>query len=198
MKLIRKVDSIITRNWRGILRRYYGFDPWHMSTLYEKKYARDIIVHLNRRTEKERTAVFEIGCGLGDITRRLRFTRRTGYDMEHSVLEAARFLSRFQSYGKIDFQWFEFPTTPLNGQADCVIMVNWIHLVPPAVLREKIKDYFDHNLLPGGEIFIDTVQDKDYKYNHDIVWLTADLGATVSRLGKYDRQREIWSIKKTK
>jgi SAM-dependent methyltransferase len=169
-----------------------------MSTLYEKKYAWDIVHHLNRRPAVGRTSVFEIGCGLGDIIRRLRFSRRIGYDMDRPALQAARFLSRFRPNGKIDFDWFEFPQTPLAGQADSVIMVNWIHHVPPSVLRMKIENYFDQNLLPGGEIIIDTVQDKAYKHNHDIAFLTAGIPATISRIGQYERQREIWSIKKAK
>jgi len=112
------------------------------------------------------------------------------------VLNAARFLTRIRPGRKIGFECFQFPDSPLKTKADSIIMVNWIHHVPPEILRAKIKDYFDSHLLPGGELILDTVQDKSYKYNHDIAFLTTGIAATVTRLGEYQRQREIWSIKK--
>lgn len=196
MKLIRKAVSILTRSSRRAMRLFFHFDAWHLSTWYEKPYARDIVRHLNGRPAAGRGSVIEIGCGLGDILRRLRFVHRTGYDKEPAVLDAARFLARFGRGPAIDFQQFEFPGTPLKGGSDGIVMVNWIHHVAPDMLRRKIGEYFGGHLLPGGEIIIDTVQDQSYKYNHDIAYLTAGIAATVTRIGEYHRQRETWSIKK--
>ena len=196
MKPIKKAVAILNRAFRYLLHLCFGFDKWHLSTLYERKYARDIIRHLNARPRTERNEVIEIGCGLGDIVRNLNYAHRTGCDMDRNALKAARFLSRITFRNNIDFEWFEFPESSLNGKADGIIMVNWIHHIPPPVLKAKIEDYFLHHLLPGGEIIIDTVQHKEYKFNHDIGYLTKDCPATVSRVGDYERQRTIWSVKK--
>ncbi|HEY4336768.1 MAG TPA: class I SAM-dependent methyltransferase [Puia sp.] len=196
MRLLEKVLSLTIRPSRRLLRSYFKFDKWHVSTLYDKKYALDIVRHLNSRPAAERTAAVEIGCGLGDILRHLRYRQRTGFDNDRDALRAARFLSRLRGQTRVDYDYFEFPASPLNGTSDVILMVNWIHHVPPDLLKKKLGGYFEHHLRPGGEIVIDTVQDKEYKFNHDIRFLTLGLPATIERLGEYQRQREIWLIKK--
>jgi SAM-dependent methyltransferase len=197
MRLLEKAFSLSIRPARHLLRSYFGFDKWHISTLYDKKYALDIVRHLNSRPAAGRTSAVEIGCGLGDILRHLRYRHRTGYDNERNALRAARFLSRLGLQGQMEYDYFEFPASPLKGTVDVILMVNWIHHVPPDVLKAKLADYFSNHLRPGGEMIIDTVQDKEYKFNHDIRFLTSDLPATIDRLGEYQRQREIWLIKKS-
>jgi SAM-dependent methyltransferase len=197
-KLIRKALALYTRGFRYLLHFYFKFDKWHIASLYDRKYAMAAIRHLNGRNKETRNEVLEIGCGLGDIIRNLNYIRRRGYDLDLNALKAARFLSRITLRKKIDFEWFEFPGSPLKGQVDAIIMVNWIHHVPPPLLKTKIDDYFLNNLLPGGEIIIDTVQDKEYKFNHDIGYLVKDINAKVNKLGDYERQRTIWAIKKEK
>ena len=177
-----------------LLRARFGFDRWHLFTLTEREYAKDIIRYCNGRQSRDRFA--EIGCGLGDISRNVRFGERYGYDSDESVLKAARFLSRITGQRKIWFAPFCFPASPLSGNFDVILLVNWIHLVEPAVLKKGIEDYFSCCLCAGGAIIIDTVQDPEYRYNHDIRYLTAGIPAIVTSLGEYERQRQIWLIKK--
>jgi SAM-dependent methyltransferase len=196
MRLLEKAYALAARPFRHLLRAYFQFDKWHISTLYDKKYALDIVRHLNARPAAGRTSVLEIGCGLGDILRHIRYEHRTGYDNDRNALKAARFLSRVGLQPRTDYAYFEFPASPITGTFDAILMVNWIHHVPPDTLKTKIANYFLNHLRPGGEMIIDTVQDKEYKFNHDIRFLTSGIPATVERLGEYQRQREIWLIKK--
>ncbi|HVU99203.1 MAG TPA: class I SAM-dependent methyltransferase [Puia sp.] len=174
------------------LRTVFGFDRWHVYTLTEKQYAKDIIVWCNRR--QQRNAFAEIGCGMGDIVRKVHYRVREGYDLDERVLKAARLLSGIRGRRHVRFATFHFPESPLPGQYDVLLMVNWIHHVPPEVLKAKIREYFSDALTAGGCIIIDTVGDPEYKYNHDIGYLTEGLGATVSDLGTYERDRRIWII----
>ena len=67
-----RVGRTLQRLERNLLQRLYGFDRWHVGHGGER-YAADIVSRLNGRPEADRESVVEIGCGLGDILRRLRF-----------------------------------------------------------------------------------------------------------------------------
>ncbi len=187
------------RVWGGKLQRIFlryifKFDNWHVFTLAEKKYAKDIIVYCNGRGV--RNSFVEIGCGLGDIVRHVRYRERVGYDMDENALNAARFLNNLTFGGKIRFSVFTFPDSSLSGTYDVVVLVNWIHLIEPSVLKSAIAAYFNTALNEEGVIIIDTVQDPEYMFNHDIGFLTDGIKARVNKLGDYERQRQIWLIEK--
>jgi hypothetical protein len=183
----------VVRYERAVLQRIYGFDSWHVGHAGEP-YVRDIADALNRWPETSRDAAVEIGCGLGDIVRRLRFRRRVGLDRDRGALAAARFLARFSTGSPPEFEPFEFPGTPLRGVYNAIIMVNWIHQVDPDTLGSALRDYAAHHLQPGGAVVLDTVDDKAYDHNHDagaIAWP----GASVDLLGQYARGRRVWVVR---
>lgn len=196
IRILWKIRNRILRMGRTVLCRAFRFDPWHISPLTERPYARDIITYLNRRRDHETQCLVEIGCGLGDMIRRVRFGTRWGLDADARVLKAARFLSRFGRNRSIRWHKFIFPQTPLSGRYDVIILVNWIHNVPPEVLKAQLAVYFDRHLKAGGEVLIDTVQDKAYKYNHSVHELTAGLDCEILRIGEYERQREIFAVRR--
>lgn len=179
---------------RNFLRLFFRFDKWHITPLEERQYAIDIISYCNQVASKK--YFVEIGCGLGDIIRNVDFETRVGYDNDKHILKAASFLSKRQIGKPIQFKLFDFPAD-LPDHATIIVMVNWIHLIDPVLLKKQIKKYFSENLEAGGAIIIDTVQDKEYKFNHDIHFLTEGLACRVVKIGSYDRQREIWAILKT-
>jgi SAM-dependent methyltransferase len=193
----RYLNSILIRFERALrscLCLVFRFDSWHLSPLRARPYARDIIDFLNALPPKQRTSVLEIGCGLGDIIRRLDFNQRTGLDREESVLSAARFLTWVQLRTNITYAAFTFPETALAGRYGVIIMVNWIHEVHPDVLKSNIEQFARNNLAEGGLIIVDTVGDREYRYNHDIRDLTGELHCRVQKLGSYRRDREVYAI----
>jgi SAM-dependent methyltransferase len=179
---------------RVFLRSLFKFDQWHVYTLTEKQYAKDIIAYCNARSVKNSFA--EIGCGLGDIIRHVHYRDRLGYDNDEKTLKAARFLKMFSGGGKIGFSSYSFPDSPLPGKYDVIALVNWIHLIKPPVLKSAITAYFNKALNEEGVIIIDTVQDPEYEFNHDILFLTDGINARVKKLGNYERQRQVWLIEK--
>jgi len=193
-KLISYGKREIIRFFRIILLFCFHFDKWHIGPLSVKQYAQDIIKYLNCLQENNRQSVVEIGCGVGDIIRHLQFKKRFALDADANVLRAARFLSTVSFNGKINFQTFVFPQSKLNDKYDVIILVNWIHDIAPAVLKNKINEYFNTNLKKKGRIIIDTVQDKEYPYNHDINFLSKDLNCQISKIGDYERGRKVFAI----
>jgi 2-polyprenyl-3-methyl-5-hydroxy-6-metoxy-1,4-benzoquinol methylase len=180
--------------FRIILRSFYGFDKWHLFTLTERIYAKDIIIYCNDRIKKN--AFAEIGCGLGDIIRNVNYVEKLGFDTDINVLRAASTFARICFRKKIKFSVFHFPDSNLNGKFDVIVMVNWIHHVEPFILKSKIEQYSKLNLNNGGCIILDTVQDKEYRFNHNINYLAKDLNSTLTKLGDYERQRQVWAINK--
>jgi len=190
---MQQLSGYFVRFWKHGLRLAYGFDKWHTTSLDQRKYATDIIAYGNGRERKDKAA--EIGCGLGDIIRHLQYRIRTGYDQDPKVLKAASFLSRISGQS-IQYKSFNFPDSVLEGSFDLIIMVNWIHHIDPDLLKFYIEKYFGECLLPGAELLIDTVQDPEYRVNHNIQFLTKDLNCSIYRLGMYPREREVWAVKK--
>jgi 2-polyprenyl-3-methyl-5-hydroxy-6-metoxy-1,4-benzoquinol methylase len=189
------IEILIPKIHRKIIQLVYGFDKWHMSPLSERPYAKDAIIYSNNR--KERNNFVEIGCGLGDIIRNVDYENRTGFDNDRKVLKAAAVMpSKTRQGKKVNFRIFDFPQSTLDGKYDVITMVNWIHHIEPVVLKKNIEQYFRDNLVAGGEILIDTVQDKAYRYNHNIEFLTGGIPCTIFRIGEYARQREVFAIKK--
>lgn len=186
----------IKRIPRQILKTFFRFDKWHVIASGERKYVHDIIKFLNNLPEQERKSVVEIGCGLGDIIKKLRYAIKVGYDNEKNVTRAARFLASI-TFNDTEFSEFVFPTSKLNDKLNAIVMVNWIHHVESSLLKEYLELYFLKNLSAYGCIIIDTVQAKNYKYNHDISYLTSNISCNVVKIGSYENQREVFAIFKS-
>lgn len=177
---------------RYLLRRVFGFDRWHVNRLADRPYALRVIGYLNAWPEDRRGRVVEIGCGLGDIVRRLRFRERLGFDADPAVLRAARVLTTLTRQRHLRLDEGTFPLA-LDGRYDAIVMVNWPHLFDEDQLRPQLARYVHDHLNPVGLLIIDTVQDPAYTYNHRIERL-APAGSPISRLGSFERQRELWAV----
>jgi cyclopropane fatty-acyl-phospholipid synthase-like methyltransferase len=139
----------------------------------------------------------EIGCGIGHIVRNIRCEKKTGYDIDEHVLNAAKFLSLWRIRENFEFKIFEFPLDNLEGTYDLIVMVNWIHEVNPDVLRQNFEKYFRNNLNRDGTVILDTVQDKNYTHNHNIDFLTKNISCTVYEIGNDVAQRKVYAIRNT-
>ena len=193
---IETILKFIIKLYKIPLQRYYKFDKWHICSLKERKYALSII---NKITSlKDVNSIIEIGCGLGEIIRNCRAETKICLDLDRNVLRANKFLSYFRNKANknIEFREFDIFTDRLEYRTDIVIMVNWIHNVHEKVLKEKIYEIFVNNINPGGGIFLDTVANATYKYNHNIKSIFADLNCTLELTGVYEYGRSVYWIKK--
>ena len=187
-----KIKVWTTKLLRISLRWVFKFDKWHLYTLQERKYAQEIIQFSNNKFIKNKFA--EIGCGLGDIVRNVNYKEIYGFDYDINILRAARFLKAILFKRSINFEIFKFPESQLKSSFDVIVMVNWIHHIEGHVLKNKIEDFFEFNLNRDGFIILDTVKHKEYKYNHDILFLSSNLNCNIIKLGDYERQRQVWAI----
>jgi SAM-dependent methyltransferase len=183
--------------YRYLLRCIFRFDKWHTSPLRERKYAMAIIRYLNSRPSELRKHVVEIGCGLGDILAEVQFRKKTGYDLDQKVLRACNFMRNTFATNKLELGIFKFPEDQLSGKYDAVLLINWIHHIPPAILISKVQEIFHQHLNESGVIILDTVQDKSYRHNHSIRDISAALNCSVEKLGDFEREREVFSLIKS-
>lgn len=192
--LIISAQYRLTYYFRILLFKIYKFDKWHVSPLMDRRYAQDLIVYLNSR--KERYKFLEVGCGLGDILRNVKYKYRLGLDIEQEVLSAARLISIFQLKRGIGFRKFIFPIDSINGKFDVILLVNWIHNIEPYIIKEKVSEYFHQNLSVHGLIIIDSVNHNGYKYYHKVQEIIIGLDCSIEKIGSYECNRELWAIKK--
>ena len=191
-KVSWKIKIWAAKSVRISLRWIFKFDKWHLYTLIERKYAQEIIQFSNRKSIRNKFA--EIGCGLGDIIKKVNYTEVYGFDSDENILRAARLLKVILFKRNIYFQQFKFPESQLKSSYDVIVMVNWIHHIEANVLKSKINQFFEYNLNNEGFIILDTVKHKDYKFNHDIDFLSSNLNCNIIKLGEYERQRQVWAI----
>jgi SAM-dependent methyltransferase len=180
-----------------VLRSYFKYNSWHDSLYSKRGYAKKIVSYLNTRIVKN--SVLEIGCGTGDILRRLNYIKKEGLDYEQEVLNALNFLIYIKNIGgKVYTKKFDFLSDVVIGKFDVIILCNWIHEIEPSLLESKIRTLFENNLNTNGEIIIDILENTDYKYNHSITYLTQNFNCSQIILGEFEWGRKIYSILKSK
>ena len=179
--------------FRKLLQIIFVFDKWHLNSSINRSYCIGLVNFLNQRIDKN--SVAEIGCGLGDIINQLDYKNIHGFDIDNRVLKAAKIINFFKKR-KIVFSRYVFPDQKLNNKFHIIIMVNWIHHIKSEILKNEIEYYFNNNIVDNGALIIDTVLDIEYKFNHDVIFLTNTLNCKLEKIGEYERGRMLWSINK--
>lgn len=146
----------VSRRW--LLRRRFGFDPWHVRATpanrpYKARVARLLVAH-------GATKVVDVGCGLGDLGSLLpRAVTYIGVDTRAPVLDAARQLHRNAT--NMSFLQGSFAEAG-QTEADAVVSVAWVD----GLTGRELTD----NLLIAGSgarlLVIDAVMDKADSYSH--------------------------------
>lgn len=186
---------LISMSFLKILQFYFKFDKWHVSPLLKRKYASDLIVHVNKITNIKEKSVAEIGCGLGSIVANINAKSRFGYDQEKAVIDAARFVDKFKRQ-KTTYSVFDFPNEKMKQKVDIIMMVNWIHNIPNDVMKVEMEKMFVENLNPGGMIITDSVDNERYKFFHDFESMFDQSIYSINCIGVYPANRKLYVIAK--
>ncbi len=196
-RIVRAAGNRAEVGFRSLMRLFLPFDPWHRMPLAAKDYAVDIIEHLNSLPRNRRGRVADIGCGLGDILLNLAFHERLGLDSDPAVLKGAKIVRLTHFKGNARFATYSFPGDVMDGAFDGVIMVNWLHGVPPDPSKDGIACIFRNHVNPGGCLVIDTVSKDGYPFRHTAEFLLGGLGGVVEQIGAYPCGRRVWKVTKT-
>lgn len=189
------IPYILSITFLEILRIIFRFDRWHISPIIERKYAQDLVCFLNQLPKIDEMSVAEIGCGLGSIIGRIKSKTKIGYDQELAAIKAARFISQI-SWNKTVFETFNFPSDELSSEIDILIMVNWIHNIPPETIKLGFLNFFDNHIKRTGMLIADSVDYEGYKYFHNFGEMFDPSVFHCQCLGSYPSNRKIWAIRK--
>jgi hypothetical protein len=189
-----KIRCRIDRLGLSALRALFGFDSWHAAAPYSCRPYKRLVVELANALNP--TIAVEIGCGLGDIIGRVKAVDRIGIDVDSRVIRAARFLHCGRG------SWFHGGgdcverVVPQGSTIDCLIMVNWIHVLSPERLSELLLP-----VLPRTRYLILDVIDADgpdsYRHKHDFRFLsTLTHCLSVSRVHGEPRSFIVFEVAK--
>ena len=170
-----------------VLQKIYGFDPWHVhGNYYSRPYKARVVALVEGMQPK---TVVEIGAGLGDIIGRVRAEIRIGLDRDPKVIAAARHCVsgdvRLASADFLEPESVLSALTPLNASGpaissiDCLILVNWIHMVDIEAIAASIAQI--SAVYPIRSILVDAIKPglRGYRYHHD--------QTAFAKLGRIDR-----------
>ena len=182
-----------------ILKSYYGFEEWHLSSYRFRPYAKAIVEYANKKYK--RGSVLEIGCGLGSIIRRLNYKTKLGYDNNNNVLDAARLIGKFLNYSKTSLVYEYFDITEKNnlvGEFDLILMPNFAHGIPQSIIKDKIEDLFINHLNLDGDIIYDAIIDREdlESFNVSIDYLTENINPAISKLDHISSNRATYILSK--
>ena len=111
---------VIDRVMLAGLRSIFGFHPWHAQSPTSARPYRHGVAELVNSVSPQ--VVVEVGCGLGAILARVTAAKRFGYDVDPSVIRAAR-LIRPRSIVFAEGGLEQVTQTDF----DVLIAVNWPH-----------------------------------------------------------------------
>jgi len=188
------IFACVTKKLRyALLARRYRFDPWHANSPYECRGYKREVVQLAESLKPQ--TVVEIGCGLGEIVSRDRNCRRFGFDIDASVVPAARELhgadSRFECASLTDIEIIR--NTIGHSGADLLIMVNWPHSLPWTELALRTNRLT--KALSLKYLIIDTIAAgiPGYPHHHSLTELRG-LGDVLQGKSSIDGVRTLYVI----
>ena len=190
----------IKRILYSLLRLLFKFGSWHVVPINQRPYALEIYRTLNNYIEKIKlhyVPIVEVGCGLGDIIGSLRWKYgKIGYDLSLNVLKGAELL-----HPDVIFHQGTFENVNCKN-IRYLIMVNFIHVIPPDKLKKSIEQILDKNKV---EMFVlDTFRNNEgteYIYSHDGNYLFNGRYKRIKRSKEFivahgaKRYIEYWKIK---
>ena len=130
----------------GILRLFFDFNPWHVTSSYEcRPYKSKIIDALESLPSN---GVIEIGCGLGDICtllgKRNSILNYHGFDIDFRTISAAKFLSKNKDIFSVGS--FESINTLDAENYNTLLALNWPHEICPHDLTELVMLNITENI----------------------------------------------------
>jgi SAM-dependent methyltransferase len=152
------VRGFITKTKYKALRKKYSFDLWHITPLELRRYAVGISALLGNQI-REGDVVVDIGCGLGDLLRRVydKASVRAeyyGFDVSGEAIAAAKHISQKRN---IHFSVGSFAEAAgqVNGQIDWLVAVNFLHGANPETASDCFREILSVN--PVRNIIVDIV-----------------------------------------
>lgn len=188
------LSEIFSRPLRVLLVRLFGTSDWHIASVYNKSYSRDIINYINNINPVVKNVV-EFGCGACDILRQINCENRIGYDNDGGVLRVASVLNYiYRENIALGLYDMVFDEVKNMSEFDVVIAINWTHEIEELILADRMSRIFA-SMKKRGVIIIDTVHGEGYMYNNNIDKLFYNCSANIEIIYS-DDIRNVYAVVK--
>jgi len=182
------VFGLIKREILKKEQRKYGFDKWHTTPIELRPYAQACVKEVNNLILKDNlTAVYEIGCGLGEILHNIKAPVKFGYDIDKGVL-----IYGLKKYKDIKFNCGSFNDIQ-NKDIDVLITINFIH----EIKANDLKKYYN-KLTKSNNVKYIIVDSVNYKYRHDFSKILPKKYKLFFQSKEYENKRQVLIYKKTR
>ena len=121
-----------------ILFLVFRFKRWHKNTtFYSRSYKKIVTEIVNQNLTSNLDCIIDLGCGLGDITNKIKSKNKFGYDLDSQVIKGARiknFDFNTYHYGSIN----EIIKNKNIKKIDFLIAVNFLHSIDSSQILDQI------------------------------------------------------------
>jgi len=155
---------LLKKIYINILWLFYNFDRWHVSSIFECRTYKSIVVNaVNKLNPK---TVVELGCGLGEIISRINSINKFGIDIDQKIINAAKCL--YGKRGSFYKGGFDKVISFNQDNIDVLVMCNWIHNICQEELRSEIHKLLNRKTI--RYIIADSIEEMviGYRYKHNI------------------------------
>ena len=119
-----------------ILQKFFKFEKWHIYGSSQPRYTETVSEISNSLAEKG--IVVEVGCGLGNILRRLENPIRIGFDIDLRVVNAAKLVN---VHNRIQFFEGSFSEASKISDIQTLIAINWVHNIKSQDLIQYLVNF---------------------------------------------------------
>ena len=163
-EFIRIFRCVITRLYLRLRFVFNKINKWHFrANYYCRPYKKKIVDIVNIINPD---IVVEIGCGIGDICRRLNSSKVYGIDIDKEAINIAKVINKGPNYinenplkNKVGFN--KFLNNLPESKVKVFIAVNWMH----SISFPKIKEFLERlTKVPNTYLIIDKYT-RGYKFN---------------------------------
>jgi hypothetical protein len=134
-----------------LLKLIFGFDKWHVYGSHVPEYV-ETVSSLANSLENKKVCI-EVGCGLGNILRRVEYVEKFGMDTDPGVIKALKFLKKsgvVRISGNIEVKEGSFEEIPKNLEIDLLIAINWVHNLKFDELVKKFNSVDSKYIITEG------------------------------------------------
>lgn len=181
---------ILLRN--KLLCMFFGIPSWHARRTYLTATYKILAIELT--TMIHATSYCDLGCGLGEIIRRIKpGSKKAGVDNCINVLRAARLLNVFDSGNKIDYINCDFLDSPESiPEASVYIIVNVAHDSEPSKVEKLLRYIVSNSTAEHIVMDIPSTHMTWYKYVHiPELLVPQSLERILTRYDPYDARQVV-------
>lgn len=195
LKKIREVGIVncivgfLKREKYKKMQRTYHFDNWHISPYELRKYLQATVDYIN---SKDAQVVVDIGCGLGEMLRRIKAADRVGMDVHEETIRAAEQLSK----GDITYCVGSFQELQMEKPIDYLVSLGFMHGGTEEAWRMSYRDAAKRNHIL--HFVVDTVPEEGGSHYLNFSDILPDYYHLVDKMGPFlgDRYIEVYELDK--